>query len=330
MRRTPLISVEGLSQALRGCRGPGSTARRRGRAGSCMRSTMSSFEVAAARRSASSANPAAANPRWRAASCGCYEPGRRRASASTAWTCCALRGAERRAYQPPRPDGLPGPLQLAQPAHDGAPGAGRGARACTRLRPQAGCRARITRAARSGAPAGATRPTAIRTSSPAASASASASRARLPSSRIADRRRAGLGARRLGAGADHQLLLELQSQLQLTVLFVAHDLRLVRHISHRVAVMYLGRSSRSARPSGCSPRRPIPTPPLCSPPRPRSTRRAAHAGRRRGRAAESVRGAYRLRLPDALHRASDRCAMIRPPLAPTGDGRMVACHHPLS
>ena len=37
------------------------------------------------------------------------------------------------------------------------------------------------------------------------------------------------------------LLLELQEQLHLTVLFVAHDLRLVRHISHRVAVMYLGR-----------------------------------------------------------------------------------------
>jgi oligopeptide transport system ATP-binding protein len=36
------------------------------------------------------------------------------------------------------------------------------------------------------------------------------------------------------------LLLELQQNLHLTIIFVAHDLRLVRHVSHRVAVMYLG------------------------------------------------------------------------------------------
>lgn len=37
------------------------------------------------------------------------------------------------------------------------------------------------------------------------------------------------------------LLLELQDRLGLTILFVAHDLRLVRHVSNRVAVIYLGR-----------------------------------------------------------------------------------------
>ena len=36
------------------------------------------------------------------------------------------------------------------------------------------------------------------------------------------------------------LMLDLQERLGLAVLFVAHDLRLVRHVSHRVAVIYLG------------------------------------------------------------------------------------------
>ena len=37
------------------------------------------------------------------------------------------------------------------------------------------------------------------------------------------------------------LLMDLQNRLKLTYLFIAHDLRLVRHICSRVAVMYLGR-----------------------------------------------------------------------------------------
>src|SRR5205807_10022351 len=37
------------------------------------------------------------------------------------------------------------------------------------------------------------------------------------------------------------LLMDLQEQLRLTYLFIAHDLRLVEHICSRMAVMYLGK-----------------------------------------------------------------------------------------
>ena len=63
---------------------------------------------------------------------------------------------------------------------------------------------RCARVARSGRPAGRVRERAFRTPSAAASASASALRARWRSTRAGRVRRAGVGARRLGAGADPQ------------------------------------------------------------------------------------------------------------------------------
>jgi oligopeptide/dipeptide ABC transporter ATP-binding protein len=127
------------------------------------------------------------------------------------------------------------------------------------------------------------------------------------------------------------LLLELQSRLELTLIFISHDLRVVRHISNRVVVMYLGRiiETGPAERLFASPRHPYTQALLRALP---SLHRAG-AGRRREAA---VRGELPspLALPAgcAFHPrcpiATNRCRTDPPALDRRGGDWPVACHLP--
>ena len=99
------------------------------------------------------------------------------------------------------------------------------------------------------------------------------------------------------------LLDELQDEFKLTYIFVAHDLGVIRHVSDRIAVMYLGKIVEigPAEEVYYEPDPPLHALParLAADPRPEGERGARAAGAR-GRSAEPRQPAGRLPLPYPL------------------------------
>jgi oligopeptide/dipeptide ABC transporter ATP-binding protein len=123
------------------------------------------------------------------------------------------------------------------------------------------------------------------------------------------------------------LLLRLQEELRLTVIFVAHDLRLVRHISHRVAVMYLGRVVEIGRTEDLfrAPRHPYSKALLDAAPDldpDRRSRTVAARGELPSPLEIPAGCPFNTRCPHVF----DRCRSERPELTARGPAHRAACH----
>ena len=123
------------------------------------------------------------------------------------------------------------------------------------------------------------------------------------------------------------LMLDLQDELGLTYLFVAHDLSVVKHISDRVAVMYVGKIVEIAETKDLfvAPKHPYTEALLSAVPKPDPRLRSERIvlGGEVADPAHPPPGCYFH--PRCAH-AIDRCKTETPPLEEVEPGHQVACH----
>jgi len=126
------------------------------------------------------------------------------------------------------------------------------------------------------------------------------------------------------------LLMDLQEELGLSLLFISHDLAVVEHMAHDVAVMYLGKIVEHASRSDLfrAPRHPYTRALLDAAPVPKIVEKPE-----RKPLGGDVPSPVRLPSGCAFHgrcpKARDVCRRMEPPLAGDANGHRVACHFPL-
>lgn len=122
------------------------------------------------------------------------------------------------------------------------------------------------------------------------------------------------------------LLVDIQHELGLGMLFISHDLKVVRQVSHRVAVMYLGRIVEEGEADLllAAPAHPYTEALVSASPTPgrRARPRIVLQGDPPNPAARPAGCAFHPR----CHAVRERCKVESPRLMPLPDGRLAACH----
>ncbi len=129
------------------------------------------------------------------------------------------------------------------------------------------------------------------------------------------------------------LLEDLQEEFELTYLFVAHDLGVVRHVSDRIAVMYLGKIvemgpadevyTNPIHPYTLSLLSAVPIPD------PRENRAREHIILE-GDVPSPANPPEACRFHTRCPYATEICSEVEPELVNHGNGHWAACHHPLN